>query len=177
MYIELKTDRLLLRPLDIKDLDTVHSYASDLENTRYMLFLPNDTKKETENFLIRVSKEWQKDEPGFFEFAITLEGKQIGAVSITLNEERSEGELGWILNKNHWGRGYATEAALAVRDFAENELKVKSIIAHCDHRNKASFELMKRIGMVMVDDSGTRRNIKTGETARELMFSTEIPGE
>ncbi len=37
MYIELKTERLILRPLNIKDLNTVHVYASDIENTRFMI--------------------------------------------------------------------------------------------------------------------------------------------
>lgn len=37
MFYEIKTDRLILRPLDISDLATVHTYASDEENTTYML--------------------------------------------------------------------------------------------------------------------------------------------
>ena len=47
MNIEIKTDRFVLRPLSINDLDTVHTYASDPENTRFMMWLPNDTKEET----------------------------------------------------------------------------------------------------------------------------------
>ena len=42
MYIELKTNRLTLRPLNIGDLDAVHTYASDIENTKYMINLPNE---------------------------------------------------------------------------------------------------------------------------------------
>lgn len=37
MSFVLKTERLVLRPLDIEDLDTVHEYASDVENTKYMI--------------------------------------------------------------------------------------------------------------------------------------------
>ena len=47
LNIEIKTDRFVLRPLSINDLDTVHIYASDPENTRFMMWLPNDTKEET----------------------------------------------------------------------------------------------------------------------------------
>lgn len=57
-----------------------------------MLGLPNDTREEMLSFLTRVSAEWEKDEPNFFEFAVTLGGRQIGAVSVALDETRREGE-------------------------------------------------------------------------------------
>lgn len=60
MFYEIKTDRLILRPLDISDLATVHTYASDKENTTYMLWLPNDTIEQTKQFLNRVTNEWKK---------------------------------------------------------------------------------------------------------------------
>lgn len=66
----IKTERLLLRPLCLKDLKTVHAYASDLENTQYMLFLPNETEQETAAFLSSVEQEWAKEHPECFEFAI-----------------------------------------------------------------------------------------------------------
>lgn len=47
MYIELKTDRLRLRPLGCADLEAVHAYAGDPENARYMMFLPKESKTET----------------------------------------------------------------------------------------------------------------------------------
>ena len=51
MYLEIKTERLLLRPMDISDLEIVHEYASDKENTKYLRFGPNDTIEETMTFL------------------------------------------------------------------------------------------------------------------------------
>lgn len=171
MFIEIKTKRLVLRPLNIEDLDTVHAYASDIGNTKYMIHLPNDTIEETSQFLIRVTNEWQKEEPSFFEFAITIDGKQIGAVSVSLNEQRTEGELGWILDKNYWGKGYATEAAMAVKDFTLNKLKVSIIVAHCDYRNTASCNVMKKIGLILAKDDGVRQYPKTAEIAKELMYS------
>ena len=57
MYYEIKTERLVLRPLDISDSETVHMYASDKENTTYMCYLPNNTMEETKNFLNNVTRE------------------------------------------------------------------------------------------------------------------------
>lgn len=171
MYIELKTNRLTLRPLNIGDLSTVHTYASDIENTKYMMNLPNDTIEETSQFLTGVTNEWKKETPSFYEFAIMLDGKQIGAVSVSLNEQRTEGELGWILNKNYWGKGYGTEAAMVVKDFAINDLRVFTLVAHCDYRNSASRKVMERIGLTLITDNNLRQYAKTAETARELMYS------
>lgn len=84
MFHEIKTDRLILRPLDISDLATVHTYASDEENTTYMLWLPNDTIEETKQFLNSVTNEWKKAVPNYYDFAIVFEGLQIGAISVTL---------------------------------------------------------------------------------------------
>lgn len=73
----LTTKRLLLRPLGVADLKTVHQYSSDRENTKYMMFLPRETETETKQFLLSAEAEWKKENPKFFEFAIVLNKAQI----------------------------------------------------------------------------------------------------
>ena len=80
--MELKTERLVLRPLIMDDLETTHAYAGDAENCRSMLFLPNETLEESAAFLRSVEEEWRKPQPQSYEFAILLGGKHIGAVSV-----------------------------------------------------------------------------------------------
>ena len=150
MYYEIKTNRLLLRPLSLKDLETVYKYSSDEENSTFMIWLPHDTKEKTIQFLTRVTEEWSKENPDFYEFAIILNETQIGAVSVALNKDKSEGELGWIVNKKYWKKGYALEAAAAVKDFAINELGVTKLTANCDHRNTNSFTVSLLLGYVLV---------------------------
>lgn len=174
MFYEIKTDRLVLRPLNIADLETVHVYASDEENTTYMCWLPNNTVEETAQFLIRVTDEWKKDNPSFYEFAIVLDGLQIGAISIYLDDTRKIGELGWIVNKRFWKKGIASEAAIAIRDFAINTLKVSKIIANCDWRNIGSYRLMSKIGLTLENDNGVRTYSKNNETAKGLTYSLVI---
>ena len=171
MFYEMKTDRLILRPLDISDWATVHAYAGDEENTKYMLWLPNDTVEETKQFLNSVTNEWQKAVPDYYEFAIVFEGMQVCAVSVALNDSRDAGELGWVLNKRYWKRGIAAEAAFAVKDFALNVLKLQKLVAHCDYRNTPSANLMRKLGMTLENDTGTRTYPKTGETVQELTYS------
>ncbi len=174
MLYEIKTDRLILRPLDISDLATVHTYASDEENTKYMFWLPNDTIEETKQFLSDVRNEWKKAVPNYYEFAIVFEGLQIGAISVMLNDSRNIGELGWVLNKRYWKRGIAIEAALAIKDFALNVLKLQKLVAHCDYRNTDSSNLMQKLGMILEADTGTRTYPKSSETVQELTYSLTI---
>lgn len=172
--MEISTERLILRPLSIKDAESVFEYASDKETTKFMLWGCKNTIDEVKDFLTNSQNEWQKDFPNFYEFAITVDGKQIGAISAYLNESKTEAELGWILNKLFQGKGYATEAALAIKTFLKNELHIKKIIAHCDEKNKASLNVMKKIGMKIISCGTERIYPLTNKKSTELMCSCTL---
>ena len=169
--MRIETERLALRPLEINDLYTVHEYASDIENTEYMLYLPNRALDDTRRFLSRAILECEKENPAFYEFAITLDGKHIGAVSLYLDAPNNEGELGWILSKKYWGNGYALEAALAVKEFAFDTLGLGKLVAHCDSRNTASEKLMRRIGLQVESRDGIRKYPDARGSAGEYKYS------
>ena len=147
----IKTARLILRPLSPSDLETTHQYASDAENCKYMINLPNRDLTETKAFLSCAEIEWLMDKPEFYEYAICLDGKHIGAVSLTLVGD-GIGEIGWILHKDYHGKGYATEAAIEIVKLARR-LSLSKVIAHCDIRNVRSRLLMERLGMRFVEES------------------------
>ena len=115
-----------------------------------MFFGLKQTEADTAAFLAGVEAEWKKEAPSFYEFALTLDGVQFGAVGLYLNDSRTEGELGWILDRRYQGKGYALEGAKAVVDFAFRRLGLPTLIAHCDTRNAPSFRLMERLGMERV---------------------------
>lgn len=60
MYYEIKTKRLLLRPLCMNDFETTHIYTTNKDLTRYMMFLPHTTEEETKNFLKNATANWQQ---------------------------------------------------------------------------------------------------------------------
>lgn len=165
----LETPRLLLRPLSVMDATSVFRYACDRDNTRFMLWGYKNSQEDVEAFLEKCEAECSRDVPCFYEFAVVLLGMVIGAAGLYLNENRTEAELGYILHKDFHGKGYATEVASALRDFAFDVLAVRRLVAHCDVRNTASFNVMKKIGMTLVS-SGTKRVYpKTGEKSTEIM--------
>ena len=175
--MNIPTDRLLLVPLGPQYLNSTHEYASDLDNTKFMVHLPNTDISETKSFLDGVQAEWEKCNPEVYEFAILLGEVHIGAVSIYMDkdsEDNVEGELGWIIRKKYCGKGYATEAARGIMDFAIQELNIRKFIAHCDSENVSSYKVMEKLGMSFVDRTQGRRNKASDEDREELMYLLEI---
>ena len=164
------SNKITLEPLGLKHLKTVHEYASDLENARYMVHLPNETIEETRTFLKRVSDEWEKEEPSGYEFAILLGTVHIGAVCAYLNEERTEAEIGWIIHKNHWRKGYAFEAAKLLIEFCKKELNIHKFTAVCDTENVGSYRVMEKLGMKRVCVRDGRKNRASEELSKEYQY-------
>ena len=167
----IKTERLVLRPLCSEDLYTTHEYAGNIENTRFMLYLPNKTTEDTKRFLSMAESEWKSETPSFYEFAIMFGDNHVGTISIYRDMQNNEAELGWILHKDYWGKGYALEAALAAKQIAIETLKIKKLVAHCDHRNKNSEKLMLAIGMTLESSDGVRTYPDGRGSAGELKYS------
>lgn len=172
--MNIHTKRLLLAPLGPEYLLSTHNYASDIDNTKYMVHLPNADISETKGFLDRVQAEWQKCNPQFCEYAILLENEHIGAVCINIKEDNKEGELGWIISKEYWGNGYAAEAANEIIKFAIQKLKVRKFVAHCDSENIGSYRVMEKIGMLLVSKTQGRKNKLSNEVREELMYSLAV---
>ena len=170
--MELRTERLVLRPLCMQDLDTCNEYAMDAQTAKYMLFLPNHSSDETLTFLQNCEAGWAQDPIEAFEFAVTLEGRHIGAVSIFKEEYGME--MGWILNSAYQGKGYAYEAARALMDFAIEALDAQRIVAHCDTRNAPSYRLMEKLGMQRVGE-GEREYPDERGVAREYEYEWRKP--
>lgn len=178
MHITLKTPRLTLRPIGPEDLKTTFAYAGCPENARYMVYLPHASPEETLVFLRAAAQEWQKDAPLLYEFAVMLGTQHIGGVSLTLDDAHAEAELAWILHRDYWHKGYASEAAMALRDFGLHELRLRRIFATCDARNAASARVMERIGMALETEHGVRCNrCEPGVPAQELAYALYAANE
>jgi RimJ/RimL family protein N-acetyltransferase len=165
---EIRTERLVLKPLGTQFLDSTNEYALDPENTRMMIFLPHKDSDETVEYLKRVEEEWDKEKPEFCEFAVMLGDKHVGTVDIGLSEEGSE--LGWIINRRYQGQGIAYEATKAMMDHFAHNFGVKHFTAHCDTMNKPSYSLMEKLGMKRTGEYGGRRNRFAQNDTSEYLY-------
>ena len=166
----IQTERLWLRPTGVDLLESVYRYASDLENTRYMMHLPLTSRREALDFLEGAAREWEKPLPEFYELAVMNGQTHIGAVSLYLYETRDTGELGWILDKAHWGHGYAFEAAEALVRYAVRAWGVRHFMAHCDADNIASWRTMEKLGMKRIGIEGGRKNRASDRLSDEVTY-------
>jgi RimJ/RimL family protein N-acetyltransferase len=127
----------------------VHCYATDREVVRFMQWGPND--EEATRAYIQRKLVQQSSNPRFgYDLAVTIktDHQLIGGCSINIsNSESCQAWIGYIFNRNYWGRGYATEAALAIIAFGFGQLGLHRIFATCDFDNIASAHILEKIGM------------------------------
>jgi ribosomal-protein-alanine N-acetyltransferase len=145
----IETKHLLLRDLVASDLCAIHEYASDPDVVRFVRWGPN-TEDETKGF-IESSVSAQNEKPRRdFDLAITLKstGKLIVGCGIHVsNSENREGWIGYCLNRNFWGKGYATETAQELVKFGFEKLNLHRIFVNCDPENLASARVLEKSGM------------------------------
>ena len=170
--ILIPTRHLTLRPLHVSDLETTAAYALD-EDIRYMVHLPLNSGAGVLSFLERARAEWAKEQPEFFEFAVILDGKHIGAVSLY----RGDGtwEAGWIISKGYRGRGFAAEAAGAMMTRFHERFGIRHFTAHCDTENTASVSVMEKLGMVRTGEFPGRRNKGADRDSTEYRYDLILP--
>ena len=142
---EIRTERLLLRPLRMSDVDVVYQYAQDPEWARYLDVPQPYLRSDAEDFLGRqLAKSWS-EEP---DWAVVSDGKVIGGVSLhDRDRERRTVELGYAVARAHWSQGFATEAVKAVVTAVFRNLSFKTVSARADVRNIASWRVMEKVGM------------------------------
>ena len=146
--LHLVTGRLLLRRFEEGDFAAVHHYASDPEVTRYTHFGPN-SEEETREFL-RSAASPKEGSLKTHDFAIVLksEGRLIGGCSIRISADKEyEASIGYVLAREYWGQGFATEVASALLQFGFQQLGLERIVATCHPSNTASRRVMEKNGM------------------------------
>jgi len=149
MVFEIFTPRLLLRKLSKDDSPAMFDYRSDPEVVRYQNWDVRSIR-EIDDF-IEEQSHIDPDTPGtWFQLAIVLkDGNQlIGDCGIHFFPDNIlQAEIGCSLSPKFQGRGFASEALESVFSFLFETLGKHRVTASADSRNKASIELMERIGM------------------------------
>jgi ribosomal-protein-alanine N-acetyltransferase len=147
LTLPIRTARLNLREFIATDFAAVHAYSSDPRVTRYLFFGPRD-EESTADYLEELLASQREQPRTRFELAVeeTASGKLIGACDLSLIES-SVVDLGYMLSAEQWGKGYATEIALALVDAAFFDLRAQRVISTVDVNNGASIRVLEKIGM------------------------------
>lgn len=147
--MQITTERLVLREFVADDWAAVLAYQS---NPRYLRFYEWEgrTEQGVRDF-VGMFLGYQREEPRYrFQLAVTLreDGGLIGNCGVRLVAPGARvAEIGYELAPEHWGRGYATEAARAMAAFGFAELGLHRLQSYCVADNIASARVLEKIGM------------------------------
>jgi [ribosomal protein S5]-alanine N-acetyltransferase len=142
----IETERLVLRPPRFEDAEDIfNSYAADEEVTRYLMWRPNTSIEETEEFLRRIVD--FPEDGSRLTWAITLRGDDTIRGMIELRSQAYKADVGYVLERSLWGHGYMSEALSAVLDYAFENPRMYRVWAVCDVDNIASARVMEKAGM------------------------------
>ena len=150
VYPILETARLRLRALTLNDAEGVFAYASDPEVTRYMIFPTHTSIADSITYLETCPQNFASRER--IPFAIELKETRefIGACDFHhIVPKHHRIEVGYTLNRNHWGNGYMTEVLREMIRFAFEEMGMHRLAATCDFDNIRSAAVMERCGMTL----------------------------
>lgn len=143
------TGRLLLRAIAASDREAVLDIFSDEETMRYWSREPIASLAEADA-LIEKELEWAAlDTCINWGIALAETGLLIGKITLfQINEQNRRAEVGYLLNRRYWGKGYMTEAMACVVSWAFDELELHRIEADTDPENLPSLALLDRFGFI-----------------------------
>ncbi len=146
---QIRTDRLLLCELKLKDAHAMYLYRSSAEAMQYQSWHPT-SEQEVRAFIRKTNRAGFDAADTWFQLGIYLGTSQrlIGDLGIHfLPPDGRQIEIGLTISPSHQRNGYATEAIRALLSFAFKNLGKHRVIASVDPRNIASIKLLERIGM------------------------------
>lgn len=144
---EIKTERLLLRPMRLSDADDLFAVFGNADVMKYWSTLPHKDPAETER-LVKGTIAAPVETTA--EFAIEYEGRVIGKAGFW-----NMPEVGYLLHPDYWRQGFGTEALKALITYGFDVRNLDRITADVDPDNTASLVMLKKLGFA---ETGREKN-------------------
>jgi ribosomal-protein-alanine N-acetyltransferase len=161
--VSIDTARLVLRRLRADDVEAMFRYASDPDVTRYVGWPQHTALEHTKGFLAYADSEWERWPAGPYAICDRRDGRVIGGTGLSFDAPATA-MTGYVLSKDSWGNGFATEALLAMVDLAPR-LGVTRLYALCHPDHRASWRVLEKSGFT-----------REGILARHVPFPNIAPG-
>jgi RimJ/RimL family protein N-acetyltransferase len=141
----LLTARLDLRPLGPGDLGALHPVISDPRHREYLPEGPKEGLQASQEWIERFSARWADSGLGYWTVRLRATGTVIGVGGA---ERRPRyWNLYYLLDRTHWGRGYATELALAAQQEAAARAPELAVVAWIHRDNAASQAVARHLSL------------------------------
>lgn len=144
--IQLETERLVLRMLRNEDFDDYAAMCADPEIMRFLGDRKPMNRNQAWRHMASIVGHWQLRGYGFFAVEEKATGRFVGRVGFWNPEDWPDFEIGWTTVREHWGKGYATEAARACLSYAFTNLRRDYVTSLIDPNNAASIRVAEHLG-------------------------------
>ncbi|MBK7408047.1 MAG: GNAT family N-acetyltransferase [Saprospirales bacterium] len=147
----LETERLLTRKLVYDDYKTWSAFFDEPDAIQFFTFLkPTSSEERAKDWIEKQLARYQEQRYGLQALIDKKTGEMIGQCGLLAQDidGKIELEVGYSLFKKHWGKGYATEAAIRFKEFGFAHNQAESIISIIDVHNIGSQKVALKNGMI-----------------------------
>jgi ribosomal-protein-alanine N-acetyltransferase len=144
----LESERLLLRKIGMEDAADMHAYTSDPEMVKHLPLNQTYTIADAERSVRGFMDMYAAHKSAPWGVTIKETGEHIGICGFeNWNAQTDRAEIGFIIARPHWGKGFATEAARRVMRFGFDVMRLNRLEARTKAENEASKHVLARLGM------------------------------
>lgn len=144
----LETERLLLRQFSIDDADFILRLLNEPSFIQNIGDRGVRTLEDARSYILRVPiASYEKNGFGLYLVILKESGASIGMCGLIRREALEDVDIGYAFLPEYWSRGYAVEAALAVKEYARDVIGLKRLVAITDPENQASIRVLEKIGL------------------------------
>ena len=151
----LETPRILLREINYEDAEDMFEYATSPLVGPVAGWEPHRNLNDTRAVIQMFRDKKKFGQLGVFAIILKAEDKMIGTVELHTYIRGYKAELGYTVNPNYWGKGYAVEASFAVLRWGFNALKLKRVECTTFVQNFQSKRVCEKLGFTY---EGIRKN-------------------
>ena len=144
---ELRTERLVMRGFREEDLDAWAEISADSEVTRWVGDDEGLSREDAWRRMAYFLGHWELRGCGQWALVEQETAELVGRAGLLYPEAWPGLEVGWLVARSRWGRGYAPEAGRAAMDWARSDLGADHIISLIEDQNHRSARVAEKLGM------------------------------
>lgn len=147
----LKTPRLVLRPFTPADTERLYTIISGKDVLKYFPGTTTPSQEQVGKMIGRLLNHWQERGYGLWAVESRESGVLMGRCGLQYIPETAEVEVDFILGRDYWGQGFATEAGQASLEYGFDEMNFDSVVGIVHPDNIGSQRVLEKLGMQFVE--------------------------
>ena len=165
-----KTERLILKPTDLEDLDFLLEILNTPKYYQYIGDRNVRTKEDAENYFNqRIFPQYEKLGFGNYTVMLKSDGTKIGFCGVYVRPNLETPDIGFAFFEAYEGKGYAYEAASKLKELAKEEFGLKKLGGITVEYNYSSRKLLEKLGLKF-----QKKFFMEGDPEELMYFETEL---